>query len=62
MKKEKIQIQNIEDIKLLPKEEQLKYEIAQELGFFDQIIEKGWSSLTSQESGKIGGILARRKK
>ncbi len=40
----------------------LKYEIAQELGLSDKIKENGWKSLTSKESGKIGGIMSKRKK
>ena len=40
----------------------LKLEIAEELGFLDKIKENGWKSLTSKESGKIGGIMAKRKK
>lgn len=40
----------------------LKYEIAQELGLMDKVNKSGWGSLTSKESGKIGGILRKRKK
>ena len=40
----------------------LKYEIAEELGLLDKVFESGWKSLTAKESGKIGGILAKRKK
>ena len=40
----------------------LKYEIACELGLEDKIKKEGWKALTSKESGKIGGILASRKK
>lgn len=43
-------------------EEKLKYEIAQELGLFDKVMTTGWKSLSAKESGKIGGILASRKK
>lgn len=43
-------------------EEQLKYEIAEELGLADKVISGGWRSLTSKESGRLGGIMARRKK
>ena len=43
-------------------DELLKYEIADELGLLDKIEESGWKSLTAKESGRIGGILARRKK
>lgn len=40
----------------------LKYEIAKELGLEDKIAEGGWKSLTSKESGRIGGILNRKLK
>ena len=40
----------------------MKYEIAKELGLSDKIDELGWKSLTSKESGKIGGIMAKRKR
>lgn len=43
-------------------EDILKMEIASELGLSDKIAEYGWKSLTSRESGKIGGIMAKRKK
>ena len=44
------------------KEEQAKWEIAAELGLFDKVTSSGWKSLTSRESGRIGGILAARNK
>ena len=40
----------------------LKHEIAEELGLLDKVNSTGWKSLTAKESGRIGGILARRKK
>lgn len=40
----------------------LKYEIAEELGLLNKVNELGWKSLTPKESGRIGGILSRRKK
>lgn len=46
----------------LTPEDQLKYEIAQEIGLLDKVVEKGWQSLSARESGKIGGIMAKRKK
>ena len=48
MKKEKIEIKDIKDIALLEKKEQEKWEIALELGLFDQVVQKGWKSLTAQ--------------
>lgn len=40
----------------------MKVEIAEELGLLDKVNATGWKSLTAKESGRIGGILARRKK
>jgi len=42
--------------------EDLKMEIAEELGLAPKIRKYGWSSLSSAESGRIGGILAHRLK
>lgn len=61
-KKKKIEIKTLEDVKKLPKEEQGKWEIAQELGLFDKVVENGWKSLTGRESGRIGGIISSRRK
>ena len=61
MKKKKIEIKTLEDVKLLPIHEQQKYEIANELGYFDRVVKNGWGALTAQESGKIGGIMAAKK-
>lgn len=46
--------------KKLSQKDILKYEIAKELGLEDKIISGGWKSLTSKESGRIGGILNKR--
>ncbi|MCL1878488.1 MAG: alpha/beta-type small acid-soluble spore protein [Defluviitaleaceae bacterium] len=40
----------------------MKMEIAEELGLLEKVNTGGWKSLTAKESGRIGGILARRKK
>lgn len=42
--------------------EKLKYEIADELGLSDKVDKEGWGGLTSEETGRIGGIMTRRKK
>ena len=47
-------------IRELKPEEQLKYEIADELGLFERIVEKGWGTLTASESGRIGGLIKKR--
>lgn len=43
-------------------DEIMKWEIARELGLYDKVLESGWRSLTAKESGRIGGVLASRKK
>lgn len=43
-------------------DEIMKWEIARELGLYDKVLDSGWRSLTAKESGRIGGILASRKK
>ncbi len=43
-------------------EDILKLEIAEELGLDEKVRQKGWKSLTSKESGKIGGIMSSRLK
>ena len=46
----------------LTEEEKMKYEIADELGLLDRVMKDGWKSLSSKETGRIGGILARKRK
>ena len=41
---------------------QMKLEIAEELGLMDKVEQFGWKGLTSRESGRIGGIMGKRKK
>ena len=43
-------------------EEVLKFEIATELGLGDKVIESGWRSLSAKESGRIGGLITKRKR
>lgn len=42
--------------------EKIKYEIALELGLSDKVDMYGWSGLTAEETGRIGGIMTKRKK
>ena len=51
-----------QEIRMLQPEEQMKYEIAEELGLFEKVQKVGWKGLTSKETGRIGGLLAKRKK
>lgn len=55
-KDEEIDLDNIKP------EEKVKYEIAEELGYLDKVMSTGWKSLTAKESGRIGGIMTKRKR
>lgn len=46
----------------LTKEELMKYEIAEELGLLDKVMTEGWKALSSKETGRIGGLLAKKKR
>lgn len=46
----------------LTEDDRLKYEIAEEIGLGEKVAKFGWKSLTSKESGKIGGMMAARRK
>lgn len=48
--------------KVLKPEDKLKYEIAEELGLLDKVEQYGWKSLTARESGKIGGLINKKKR
>ena len=51
-----------EDIAQMEGQERMKYEIAEELGLLDQLLESGWRSLSAKETGKVGGMMTSRKK
>ncbi|NLJ89387.1 MAG: small, acid-soluble spore protein, alpha/beta type [Clostridiales bacterium] len=55
-KKKKIDLNNIKP------EEKMKYEIAKELGLIDRVVENGWGSLSAKETGRIGGIMTKRRR
>lgn len=40
----------------------MKYEIAEELGLLEKVEQVGWKGLTAKESGRIGGIMGRKKR
>lgn len=42
--------------------ESMKYEIAEELGLSDKVNKYGWGALSAEETGRIGGIMTKRKK
>lgn len=50
------------DLNNLTEEDVLKYEIARELGLLDKVLENGWKTLTAKETGRIGGLMTKRKK
>jgi len=52
----------MEEKRLLTLDDRLKYEIAEELGLLEKVHAAGWKGLSAKESGRIGGIMARRKK
>ena len=50
------------DFENMTPEELLKYEIADEIGLGEKILKGGWKSQTSKESGRIGGLMTKRKR
>ena len=49
------------DGELLP-DTRMKYEIAEEMGLLDRVLSDGWKSLSAKETGRIGGLMTKRKK
>lgn len=47
---------------MLKNDDQLKLEVARELGLLEKIQAGGWKSLSAKETGRIGGIISRKKK
>lgn len=50
------------NIRELSGEEKMKYEIAEELGLLDRVLEEGWKTLSAKETGRIGGLVTKRKR
>ena len=50
------------DMNGLSREEKLKYEIAEELGLLDRVLENGWKTLSAKETGRIGGLVTKRRR
>lgn len=50
------------NLKEMSQEERLKYEIAEELGLLERVMEDGWKTLSAKETGRIGGMITRRKR
>jgi len=60
-KKEKLFLGGEINLSELDADVQKKYEVAKELGIYDEVLEKGWGSLTAEETGRVGGVLRKRK-
>lgn len=50
------------DLENLTPEETLKLEIAEELGLLDRVLTGGWKSLSAKETGRVGGLVSKKKK
>ena len=46
----------------LTPDENVKYEIAEALGLLYWVKKDGWKSLTSKETGRIGGLITKKKR
>ena len=42
--------------------EELKLEIAEELGLLDKVKSVGWAGLSAKETGRMGGLLTKKKR
>lgn len=42
--------------------EELKLEIAEELGLLDKVKSVGWAGLSAKETGRMGGLVTKRKR
>ena len=60
-KKEKLFLGGEINLSELDADVQKKYEVEKELGIYDKVLEKGWGSLTAEETGRVGGMLRKRK-
>lgn len=50
------------DLNNLTPDEELKYEIAEELGLLDKVLKEGWKSLSAKETGRVGGLMTKKKR
>lgn len=50
------------DITDLTPEEKMKLEIAAEIGVYDKVVNGGWRCLSAKESGRIGGMMTKKKR
>lgn len=49
------------DLNNLTPQEEMKYEIAKELGLLDKVLTSGWKSLSAKETGRIGGLITKKR-
>ena len=57
-----VKIAELNNLSIRQLREKIKYEIAEELGLKDKVDAFGWGGLTAEETGRIGGIMTKRKK
>ena len=46
----------------LSPDDKMKLEIAEELGLLEKVHEGGWKALSAKETGKIGGLMTKKKR
>ncbi len=46
----------------LSSDDKMKLEIAEELGLLEKVQEGGWKALSAKETGKIGGLMTKKKR
>lgn len=46
----------------LSSSEKMKLEIAEELGLLEKVQEGGWKALSAKETGRIGGLMTKKKR
>ena len=51
-----------EELPSMEEKDRMKYEIAEELGLLEKVKREGWKSLSAKETGRIGGLMTRKKR
>ena len=54
--------ENKVDFEKMTPAERLKYEVAEEVGWADEVRQYGWGGLTAKESGRIGGLMTKKRR
>lgn len=63
LSKERVRVKNKEKLfDALSPDDKMKLEIAEELGLLDQVQSQGWKSLSAKETGRIGGLMTKKKR